>query len=303
MVSDFHNSPSQRVSVVVNVWGGDDPFSLKRSLSSIAAQRRSPDEVLVVIDGPISYELDTEIQEFKNGASFPIRTIQIASPQGLWNARNIGINEAEHEFIALHDADDVMHPDRLKIQLIELVRDEIEVLGSPVYEFHATNENILGLRSMAVGEQVSKKMLWQNVINHSTVMLRKSAITDVGGYRNIYFAEDYDLWLRLIIAGKNVINSEYILQAFSVDSQLEKRRGGRKFISSEIALHQLIRSTGSQNFFISWLRLLLRVIFRLGPKLLRKTHRAGFQTIRIKSSTSSLPDFLSSPPQSINLTL
>ena len=299
MVSNSNDSPAPRVSVVVNVWGGDEPASLKRSLSSISSQRLRPDEVVVVVDGPISTEIEEEIQRFRNEATFPARTIYIQSPKGLWNARNVGIGEAEHEIVALHDADDVMHPERLQFQTIAIVENGLDVLGSPVYEFDSVQERILGVRSLARSDQLSRKMIWQNVVNHSSVTLRKSVVLGVGGYRNVHLAEDYDLWLRLIFAGKNVSCTEEILQAFSVDSNLSKRRGGSKFISSEFALHRLIRSKSSVNVFVLWVRLISRLAFRLSPRIIRKAHRVRYQVIKSPAYEPNLLEFVNNPPRRI----
>jgi glycosyltransferase involved in cell wall biosynthesis len=230
-----------------------------------------------------------------------VKQIEIPNASGLWNARNMGIQSAEHELIAVHDADDVMHPDRLKIQLDQILSAEIDVLGSPVYEFDAVNERVLGLRMLAGNDQLSKKMIWQNVINHSSVMLRKSAVVGVGGYRNVHLAEDYDLWLRLMCAGKNLCTSDFVLQAFSVDGQLNKRRGGTKFIASEFILHRLVRSTKLQNILVSWIRLVLRLSYRLGPKFSRQIHRSRVQVKQFKNSAINLEEFLNNPPLNINL--
>ena len=289
-----------RVSIVLNIWGNDEETSLTRSLNSIQRQRHKPDEVLIVVDGPISEGLSKVIQDFKNLASFPVVQIDLLIAKGLWNARNIGIGAAKYEFVAVHDADDVMHPDRLRIQLEQMGSAEIDILGSPVCEFDANDERIFGLRSLASSDQLAEKMLWQNVINHSTVMLRKSAVLSVGGYRNVYLAEDYDLWLRLIGAGKKLFITDFVLQAFSVDGQLTKRRGGIKFVSSELTLHRLIRSTHEQNPLVSWARLLLRLAFRLGPGFLRQSYRISFQKRKPPNIAHDLEEFLSNPPLNIN---
>jgi glycosyltransferase involved in cell wall biosynthesis len=274
---------------------------LFRSLQSVLNQNHKPDEVIIVIDGPIGNELHTIISDFSTASSFLVKQIEIPNAAGLWNARNIGIQTAEHEFIAVHDADDVMHPDRLMIQLVQISKTEIDVLGSPVYEFDAVTEKVLGLRTLTSNSQLIKKMLWQNVINHSSVMIRKSAVVGVGGYRNVHLAEDYDLWLRLICAGKNLSMTDFVLQAFSVDSDLIKRRGGSKFISSEFAIHRLVKSTELQNSFVSWIRLALRLFYRLGPKISRQIHRSKLQARKSQNSPLNLEEFLNEPPNDINL--
>jgi amylovoran biosynthesis glycosyltransferase AmsE len=177
----------------------------------------------------------------------------------------------------------------------------MDVLGSPVFEFDAINERVLGLRMLALNNQLTRKMLWQNVINHSSVMFRKSAVVGVGGYQNVHLAEDYDLWLRLICAGKKVCTTELVLQAFSVDGQLNKRRGGTKFIASEMSLHRLVRSMNAQNIFVSWTRLLLRLSYRLGPKFLRNSYQRNLQAKKSGYSAENLEEFLNNAPLNVTL--
>ena len=104
---------------------------------------------------------------------------------------------------------------------------------------------------------------------------------------------------RLIFAGKNVSCTEEILQAFSVDSNLSKRRGGSKFISSEIALHRLIRSKSSVNVFVLWVRLISRLAFRLSPRIIRNAHRVRFQVIKSPEYEPNLFEFANNPPRRI----
>ena len=293
MVSNLNDSTTPRVSVVVNVWGGDEPASLKRSLSSISSQRQRPDEVVVVVDGPISNDLEEEIQRFMNEATFPARTIYIQSPKGLWNARNVGIGQAKNEIIALHDADDVMHPERLSLQLKLIEESAVDVVASPVYEFEAKSEHLIGLRNLCDNSNLIRKMRWQNVINHSSVLLRRSAVLDVGGYRNVYLAEDYDLWIRMIQQNKRFTTSYQATQAFSVDSDLTIRRGGIKFIRSELAISKTISHGGEMNVLAITFRLIIRIIYRTSPRLVRKLHRNLFQVSKQQKFTS-LSEFLTS---------
>ena len=289
------------VSVLVNVWGNDDAAALMRSLESILNQLRQPDEVILVVDGPINKVLSTALQTFVDKANFPVKQISLTSVTGLWNARNTGIRAATYEFIALHDADDVMNPMRLGSQVLEIDGSDIDVLGSPVYEFDPVTERITGLRSMCNTSNFKKKIMWQNVINHSSVMLRKSVVLAIGGYHDVYLAEDYDLWLRMVSAGKNVCITKFVLQAFSVDENLNKRRGGHKFLRSELQIHRIIKTNNSLNFLNLWIRLALRIIYRITPSFVRQIHRNTFQTTKPKKVMSNLSNFLREPAPSVNL--
>ena len=139
------------ISIVLNIWKGDEPSSLTRSVNSIIKQNHIPDEVIVVIDGPIGSDLAEVISKFVKKSDISVKLIHLPTTAGLWNARNQGISVARNEFIALHDADDVMHPDRLGVQIEQMLTDKIDVLGSPVFEFNSDNGKIIGLRHFSAG--------------------------------------------------------------------------------------------------------------------------------------------------------
>ena len=85
------------------------------------------------------------------------------------------------------------------------------------------------------------------------------------------------LWLRLLIAGKSIRQSRYVLQALGVNSTFLARRGGSKFFRSEKVLHRLFQQTTTFSTVKLWVRLIARLSYRLGPSLLRKAHR-GIKT-------------------------
>jgi len=288
------------VSIVLNIWKGDEPSSLTRSVNSITKQNHIPDEVIVVVDGRIDRDLEEVITKFVEKSDISVKLIHLPTTAGLWNARNHGISVAKNELIALHDADDVMHPDRLGAQTKKILADKVDVLGSPVFEFDSDTGKILGLRHLGAGKSFIKKMLQQNIVNHSSVMLRRSAVMSVGGYRSVFLAEDYDLWLRLLKAGFKFSTTESVLQAFSVDKNLMKRRGGIKFILSEILLHQSVKSFNELRFFRLYLRLLMRLVFRLSPSFVRSNYYKTVQTQISDNFEINLDDFLSTSPYSLS---
>ena len=288
------------VSIVLNIWDGDNFVSLRRSLNSISQQKLKPEEVIVVIDGAISSELEAVVSQFAKQDDFRVQLIRIPTAKGLWNGRNQGIAASRNEFIALHDADDVMHPERLSVQIRQILANEIDILGSPVFEFDSISGEIIGLRKFDTDSEILKKMLWQNVINNSSVMLRKSAVDSVGGLRNVYLAEDYDLYLRLLRAGKKIFITKEVLQAFSVDDKTSKRRGGVKFFSTELSLHQTVKSFNHFGFLRLHLRLFLRLVFRLSPNFVRDFYREFFQLRTANKQIRNLDGFLNSMPESIS---
>jgi len=289
----------RKISVIVNIWGKDNATSLYRSLQSVLGQKHKPDEALIVIDGPISKELWEIIRNFSNAANFLVKQIEIPNASGLWNARNIGIQSAEHELIAVHDADDVMHPDRLLFQMNELSIAAVDVLCTPAWEFDVNSGEILNLRMYSEEMIDIRSMFWNNPINHSSVMARKEALIEIGGYRNVHLSEDYDLWLRMVIAGKTIRQSKYVLQALGINDTFLARRSGSKFLGSEKSLHKLFRQTNTFTTTVLWARLLARLSYRMGPLRLRKVHK-GIRKYRfIDTKPSIINVYLDNEPTTI----
>jgi glycosyltransferase involved in cell wall biosynthesis len=287
------------VSVVVNVWGNDDSDLLGRSLESIRRQSHKPYEVIVVIDGPVSRDIEHIIQTFEDNSNFLVRKIKIKNAMGLWHARNEGIQLTRSEFVALHDADDIMHPERLHLQLRELNHTAADLLCTPALEFDVTSKEITGFRVCAVEIIDARTMFWNNPINHSSVMARRKALIEVGGYRNTYLTEDYDLWLRLVIAGKSIRQSKYVLQALGVNDTFLARRGGSEFMSAEKLLHNLLKFTNTFSTTNLWIRLIVRMSYRMGPPIIRKTHKCIARKKLMTNKQLDIADFLTNEPNTI----
>jgi glycosyltransferase involved in cell wall biosynthesis len=285
-----------RVSVVVNIWGKDDPALLVRSLESIRRQSFIPTEVLVVIDGLISDKIEIIINEFVENSDFSVRLIRIKNAKGLWNARNEGLRSATGNYVALHDADDVMHPDRLGLLIKELNISAVDVLCTPAWEFDVNSGKILKLRVCSKEMIDIHSMFWNNPINHSSVIARRETLIELGGYRNVFLSEDYDLWLRMVIAGKTIRQSRYVLQALGINGTFLARRGGSKFLSAEKSLHKLFQHTGSFSTMILWVRLMVRLSYRIGPLQLREAHKKIKKNKLIVTKPLSIDVYLKNDP-------
>lgn len=259
------------VTVILNVWRGDALRSIQRSVKSILAQTHQPEELLIVVDGPLEDSVDKFISSITAQTSIPVRFVRIEAAQGLWNARNVGLKEARTELVALQDADDVMHPQRLELQTYHLKKGNYDVLGTACVEFDEQSGLIIGIRrTKNTVFEVRHQARWVNPLNHSSIMLRRASVLDCGGYRDVHFAEDYDLWLRMIGAGLLVTNCAYLLQALAVDAKLLRRRGGLKFVKSELMIDKTIRDQLTHGILFRLSRLTFRLIYRVGPMSIRR---------------------------------
>ncbi len=214
-------SETPSISVVIPAYNSEG-FVLN-AVRSALAQTLPPIEILVVDDG--SKDNTAGIL-----ASLPPPVCLLRQPNGgPAAARNHGIREAKGEWIALLDADDTWLPRKLELQLPFCNDPKAGVV-------HAFGEN--GKRTGRKEPSIDFASLWKkNGIITSSVLLRKSAWEEVGGFdenRALISVEDYNLWLRLTYAGWRIETCPQALMCYSpaagnLSSQIER------FAAAELA--------------------------------------------------------------------
>jgi glycosyltransferase involved in cell wall biosynthesis len=191
------------VSVLLPVFNAE--AYLDASLSSLAAQSLRDFEIVAVDDG--STDSTLEILASWSRREPRLRVVRQAHA-GLVAALNAGLDHCGGELLARMDADDVSRPDRLKLQRQGLAdRPEIDVLSCRVTHF-AKEEVGVGFRiyekwlnSLLDDDAIRRELFIESPLPHPSVMVRRSVLQDVGGYRDVGWPEDYDLWLRLAAKG------------------------------------------------------------------------------------------------------
>jgi glycosyltransferase involved in cell wall biosynthesis len=127
---------------------------------------------------------------------------------GIVKALNIGWQVSSAPLIARMDADDRCHPGRLARQADYLAaHPEVAVLGCQVTGF-PTEELRDGFQayiawsnSLIHDADIHRALFVESPLVHPSVMMRREWLQQVGGYEDHGWAEDYDLWLRLYLAG------------------------------------------------------------------------------------------------------
>lgn len=173
---------------------------LYEALSSVSSQENIGQiEILMCLDRPTD-ELIAQIDLFRR--EFPHFELHLvdAGSAGIARRLNIMILCAKYELIAILDSDDRMLPNRLSLQLRYLMQNpEIAVVGSAI-NIIDENGKFIGQKGFTTEPITIARERWKNLpVAHPSVMMRKSIVTEVGGYRDFYFpSEDYDLWLRIL---------------------------------------------------------------------------------------------------------
>jgi glycosyltransferase involved in cell wall biosynthesis len=114
---------------------------------------------------------------------------------------SLGLHLARAPFVARMDADDVSHPERLARQLAFMeAHNDVAVLGS-AYHLIDQDGNVHGRVDLPeVDHKIRKALRFGNPICHPAVMMRREPVLAAGAYLGGKNAEDYDLWLRLMMS-------------------------------------------------------------------------------------------------------
>ena len=228
----------EKFSVSMCVYGGDNPQWFQVAVDSILNQTAKPDEVVLVVDGPVPDALDEIICGYEKEPAF--RVIRLEKNMGHGEARRTGLQACTYDLVALMDADDISTSDRFEKQLSAFAADPaLTIVGGNITEFVDAPTNLVGTRTVyETNEEIKLDMKKRCPMNQMTVMFRKAAVEAAGGYVDWYCDEDYYLWLRLMLGGGKFANIPENLVNVRVGKEMYQRRGGRKYFKSEAKLQK-----------------------------------------------------------------
>lgn len=185
------------IAVIVPAWCSE--AHLGEALDSVLGQTCLPQEILVVDDGSPG-EGAREICEERGD---PVQYLRKTNG-GPASARNHGVRASRSEWLAFLDADDIWMPDKLALQWAAqeahpgalLVCSEARLLGGARGGELRRDGQVPALDLPA--------LLTANPIATSSVLLRRSAFEEAGGFCEdpaLIAVEDYDLWLAVAALG------------------------------------------------------------------------------------------------------
>lgn len=226
-----------KFSVLMSVYAKERPEYLRESLGSIITQTVKPSEIVIVEDGPIPSNLEQVIQDLNRKHPSLLRIKKLYKNQGLGKALNIGLSVCSNELVARMDSDDIAVENRFAKQLELMITENQDISGGQIVEFSDDVSNILAKRLVPINnDEIIKFAHKRNPFNHMTVMFRKSKICAVGNYRSKPGYEDYDLWIRAILAGLRLKNSPDLFVYARAGKDMVTRRGGMSYISEIISM-------------------------------------------------------------------
>ena len=185
---------------------------MREAIDSVLAQTGAIFELIVVDDG----SSDGTAEELARiGESIRIERIENRGPAA---ARNRGVEIARAPLIAFLDSDDLWAPTKLERQLA-FMRENPDCEISQCDELWIRNGRRVnpGMRHRKRAGDFFVESLRTCLISPSAVLIRKELFNSIGGFdEDMAAAEDYDLWLRILVDH----------EAGLLDEPLVTRRGG-----------------------------------------------------------------------------
>ncbi len=235
-------------SVAMCVYGKDNAEHFKLAVDSVLNQSAKPDEIVIVVDGPIPKKLQEVVSIYEQNPIFKI--VRLKENQGHGIARRTSLSHCSYDIVALMDADDICVPQRFEKQLEFLKNNsDVDIVGGNIAEFINTVDNVVGYRNIPCEDKDIKLYMKKRCpMNQMTVMFRKKSIDLVGGYLDWYCEEDYYLWLRMYLADMRFANIDEIFVNVRVGKEMYQRRGGIKYFKSEARLQKYMLNKKIINF-------------------------------------------------------
>jgi glycosyltransferase involved in cell wall biosynthesis len=178
---------------------------LPAALDSLFRQTLTSWELIAVDDG--STDGTAAILDEASRSDPRVRLLR-PSRRGLVEALNAGLYACNSPFVARMDGDDISHPRRLEIQADFLADNPAVGLVACLFRNfprHHLRAGMLAYEEWQNGltshEAILRDLFVESPFVHPSVMFRRDTVLSVGGYRDMGWAEDYDLWLRLASAG------------------------------------------------------------------------------------------------------
>ena len=197
------------ISIIIPAFNCENYLS--EAIKSIQNQSYPHWEIIIIDDGSTDNtpSLIDQIAESDN------RIFSFHQKNGRQGAaRNNGISHAQGEWIAFLDADDLWPENKLSLQLSKTLETNVDLSFTDGFICLGNNMNLREFRFGVIdkfyqGNNAVLEFHKQNRIPTSTVLVKKSALLEVGGFPEkliVQNCEDYLLWVKLLTKGKTFLS-------------------------------------------------------------------------------------------------
>lgn len=181
---------------------------ISRALDSLFLQVEKDWECIIVDDGSIDETFHT-VKKYADKYS-NVKYIY-HSNKGTGLSRNAGILAASGMFITFLDSDDEYHPDHLSIRKtileeytnLDLLHGGVDIIGNP----YVTDK-----------DDYTKQIHLSECVIGGTFVIPRYKLHQIGGFSNLRYADDADLYQKAVDASWNIAKVDYPTYIYHRDS-------------------------------------------------------------------------------------
>jgi teichuronic acid biosynthesis glycosyltransferase TuaG len=179
---------------------------VQQAIASVIAQTYTHWEIIVVDDGSDDETYCTINTVYEN----QIKVIRVEHTGNIAFLRNTGVKSGSGEWLAFLDSDDLWIPQKLEIQLGNLMSKGrswgyggFELMNSELQPI----PNKAGIYRPVSGWIAKEVLTTEASVNIGTLMLKRSLFEEAGGFNEdaeLLFREDYELVIRLALRAETL---------------------------------------------------------------------------------------------------
>lgn len=188
------------ISVIIPCYNAEK--FVEKAVRSIMEQSYSNLEIIVIND--CSNDNTANILKGLAKEDNRIKYIENDKNLKLPKTLNKAISLSTGEYIARMDADDISLPTRLEKQIQYMLDNpKVDIIGMNMQYINENDEPMSKVTDVPIEHRsITNKLPLRSSLCHPTILAKKSFFIDLEGYLDLYYAEDYELWIRGWLQGK-----------------------------------------------------------------------------------------------------
>lgn len=243
-------------SVLISVYKKAKPEELEMSINSMMLQTVKPEQFVIVLDGPVDRKLRDVVNSFEIEYPEVFTVVSLPENHGLAYALNEGLKVCRNSLVARMDSDDFSLPCRCEHQLSEFEKDKkLVLLGGHTQHFKKNINQLTGVYSKqpVSPKEIIKCIRRNSAFSHPTVMYRKQAVEECGGYDpELRRSQDHDLFSKMIAKGYKCKNLDEVLVLFRADDDCMLRNRSKESCKARIVIQKRLLKRGQCSIIDYW---------------------------------------------------
>ncbi len=218
-------------SVLLSVCNADKPEWLSIALDSMLNQTIKPDEIVIVLNGPLDESLCAAINRYKEEKPGVFKILPLPCNMSLGSVIRQGMIACSNGFVAYTDADGYSAQSRIEEEFEALFVNKADFVGANVNEFSESVDNIACCRVFPESpEEIYRFAKRKMPMAFSSALLKKRMVLACFDYEDCIMAEDYALFIDLLSFCAKGYNVQKPLVYKRLSEDCYKDRGSWEYV-------------------------------------------------------------------------